>query len=463
MELPKEFKERMKNMLGEEYPAFITSYDGSRTYGLRVNTLKITPEEFEQICPFPIQRIPWIKNGYFYREEDMPSKHPYYFAGLYYLQEPSAMTPASRLPVVPGEKVLDLCAAPGGKATELAALLKGEGILVANEISASRAKALLKNLELTGAVNTFITNEKPGSLSAMFESYFDKILVDAPCSGEGMFRKEPEVAKVWEENRPSFFAGIQKDILDQAVKMLKPGGMMLYSTCTFSKEENEGSISGLLQRHPQMQMCEMLPWDGFSKGLPQWGGGQLSLDKSVRIWPHKMQGEGHFMALLQKMGNDTEERKRRRKSVQNQQAVPKEKRKLLEQFLEHVAGKGFHEGLEIRGDKVYKVPDFGREIRGIKFLRNGLLMGEIKKNRFEPSQAFAMALKEEEFDSTLSLRAGDIRIEKYLKGEPIDVAPEETNRKAGWHLVCVDGFSLGWGKLVNGVLKNKYLSAWRKN
>lgn len=463
MELPVEFKERMKEMLDGEYPEFIKSYDMPRTYGLRVNTLKISPEEFENICPFSIQKIPWVKNGYFYREQDMPSKHPYYFAGLYYLQEPSAMTPASRLPVYPGEKVLDLCAAPGGKATELAALLQGEGLLVANEISASRAKALLKNLELTGAVNTFITNEKPGNLPGIFEEYFDKILVDAPCSGEGMFRKEPEVAAVWEAGRPSYFAQLQKNILDQAVKMLRPGGMMLYSTCTFSKEENEGTISALLQAHPQMQICDMIPWAGFSAGIPQWGNGDPGLAKSVRIWPHKMQGEGHFMALLKKKGEEKQETVLRKKTSGRGGAFPKETGKVLEQFWTHIKGRRFHSGLEIRGDKVYKVPGFERQVRGIKFLRNGLMMGELKKNRFEPSQPFAMALKREEFDSVLNMRANDVRVEKYLKGETIEVASGETARKEGWQLVCVDGFSLGWGKLVNGVLKNKYLNAWRKN
>ncbi|MGI6006997.1 MAG: RsmF rRNA methyltransferase first C-terminal domain-containing protein [Ruminococcus sp.] len=463
MELPKEFKERMKTMLGGEYETFMKSYDLPRNYGLRINTLKITPEAFEKICPFSIQKIPWVENGYFYREEDMPSRHPYYFAGLYYLQEPSAMAPASRLPVSPGEKVLDLCAASGGKATELAAMLKGEGVLVANEISASRARALLKNLELTGAVNVLITNEKPGNLSEIFEEYFDKILVDAPCSGEGMFRKEPEVAKTWDEKRPAFFAKLQEDIIDQAVKMLKPGGLMMYSTCTFSKEENEGSISRLLRQHPEMKIRQMIPWKGFSKGNPQWGSGDSALEECVRIWPHKMQGEGHFMTLMEKHGIERQTTEASGKTGNNISDVPKQTEKLLEEFWVYIRGERFRKNLEIRGDKVFQVPEFGKEIRGIRFLRNGLWMGEIKKKRFEPSQAFAMALKMEEFDSVLNLSAWDTRTDRYLRGETIEVTDGETKRSNGWQLVCVDGFSLGWGKLVNGVLKNKYLNAWRKN
>ena len=457
MRLPEEFKKRMENMLGAEYPAFLKSYDMPRKYGLRINRLKITPEEFEQISPFSLRRIPWTENGYFYEESDMPSRHPFYFAGLYYLQEPSAMAPASRLPVSPGDRVLDLCAAPGGKATELVSRLGGEGFLTANEISASRARALLKNMELMGAANVLITNEKPGSLSKVFEEYFDKILVDAPCSGEGMFRKEPEVIKSWEPNRPAFFARLQENIVDEAVKMLKPGGLMMYSTCTFSKEENEGTVSGLLQRHPEMKLCTIQPWEGFSCGVPDWGDGNLQLEKCVRIWPHRMEGEGHFMALLRKDGEVLD-------TLEENTGDPRNgRREELEKFLGCVAGQRFRNHLEVRGEKVYQVPDSGREIRGLKFLRNGLLLGELKKNRFEPSQAFAMALRFEEFDSVLKLDETDERVERYLKGETIMVLPGETNRESGWQLVCVGRFPLGWGKLVNGVLKNKYLIAWRKN
>ena len=457
MRLPEEFKERMKHMLGAEYPAFLASYEMQRNYGLRVNTLKILPEEFKKISPFSLRRIPWTENGFFYEESDMPSRHPFYFAGLYYLQEPSAMAPAARLPVRPGDRVLDLCAAPGGKATELAFRLRGKGILTANEISASRGKALLKNMELMGAANVLITNEKPGALSRVFGEYFDKILVDAPCSGEGMFRKEPEVIKSWDPNRPAYFAKLQENIVDEAVKMLKPGGLMMYSTCTFSKEENEGTVSGLLLRHPEMELCPIQPWEGFSSGVPDWGDGNPQLERCVRIWPHRMEGEGHFMALLRKEGEVPD------RSEENTADPRSCRREELERFLDSIANRRFREHLEVRGEKVYQVPDFGREIRGVKFLRNGLLMGEMKKIRFEPSQALAMALKAEEFDSVLKLNASDERVERYLRGETIVVLPGETSRSSGWQLVCVEGFPLGWGKLVNGVLKNKYLNAWRKN
>ncbi len=204
-DLPQSFLDSMKEILGEDYEAFLAGFDGQRQYGLRVNTLKMNLEEFERIAPFHLKKVPWISNGYFYEAEDAPAKHPFYSAGLYYLQEPSAMTPASRLKVQPGERVLDLCAAPGGKATELGAALQGEGLLVANDINTARARALLRNLELFGISNSFVTNEPPHVLAERFPEFFHKIMVDAPCSGEGMFRKNPAVVDSWQEKDRNIF------------------------------------------------------------------------------------------------------------------------------------------------------------------------------------------------------------------------------------------------------------------
>lgn len=271
--LPVPFLERMKEMLGSEYDAFLESYRSPRTYGLRVNTSKISCEEFEQIVPFPVSPIPWTANGYFYTEDIRPSRCPLYQAGLYYLQEPSAMTPAACLPVEPGETVLDLCAAPGGKATALGAALCGEGLLIANDISASRTKALLRNLELFGISNSFVTNETPGHLAEKFPGFFHKILLDAPCSGEGMFRKEEALAKDWTPKKSSELASIQRELILQAADMLRPGGLLLYSTCTFAPEEDEGTIDFLLEKRTDMKLLPLPEYEGFSHGVPKWGNG----------------------------------------------------------------------------------------------------------------------------------------------------------------------------------------------
>ena len=229
------FLERMKSLLGEEYPLFLKSFEAPRTFGLRVNTDKITCEEFERIVPFPVTPIPWIKNGYFYEEESRPSRCPLYQAGLYYLQEPSAMTPASRIPVTPGEYVLDMCAAPGGKATALGAALKGEGLLIANDISTSRARALLRNIELFGIPNVFVANEPPEKLARTFPEFFHKIILDAPCSGEGMFRKEEALSLDWTPEKSDELSEIQRELLLNGFDMLRPGGLLLYSTRFQSK------------------------------------------------------------------------------------------------------------------------------------------------------------------------------------------------------------------------------------
>ncbi len=533
MNLPQEFLARMEALLGDDYPAFLQSYEEPRRYGLRVNTLKISVDEFQRMAPFHLTPIPWIDNGFFYEKEDAVSRHPFYYAGLYYLQEPSAMTPAQLLPISPGERVLDLCAAPGGKATALAAKLQGQGLLVANDISASRAKALLKNLELFGVTNALVTNTTPNVLAAHFPEAFDKILVDAPCSGEGMFRKDAASAAAWSLKKVADCARTQKEIVSHAVSMLRPGGMMLYSTCTFSPEEDEQVIAYLLENHPEMELVEIPMSEGFAHG---WADCAPDLSRCVRIFPHKMAGEGHFMALLRKHGGDVrvqdpvlsqagmltcapapteyqtgEKQKRedfsdfrvRKKSGKKsgQQAVVKKtdtERQIVKSFLQDILqaenptqteqirqtermgqadqmvrlGKNIvgSYNLDIRGNQAYFVPEAIRALNitgGIPFLRSGLYLGEIKKDRFEPSQALTMALRSGDCDpaAILDFDAKDDRVHRYLCGETIEVDDlfmhDFRKHPKGWCLVCVNGFPLGWGRCVNGTLKNKYHPGWR--
>lgn len=449
MNLPEKYVKNMKELLGEEeFDSYLESFNDSRLYGLRVNTQKISTEEFEKICPFNIRKIPWIDNGYYFSEEDKPAKHPYYFAGLYYIQEPSAMTPANMLPVNEGDKVFDMCAAPGGKSTELGAKLKGTGLLVTNDISNSRAKALLKNVEVFGLRNTLVINEDPRNLVDKYRGFFDKILVDAPCSGEGMFRKDSKLIKAWEKNGPEVYNAIQKDIILYAADMLKPGGMMMYSTCTFSKLEDELTIKYLLEQRPEMSVVRPEFYEGFTEGFD-------GLSDCVRIFPHKMEGEGHFMALLKK--EDGSEPKYYPDFKGNMKKIPPE----LEEFLNDISIKIDRDELYLNDGRVFLIPKEASFITGIRALRTGLLLGELKKNRFEPSQALAMALKAEEYASVVDLSVDDENVIRYLKGETIEIDDSRVARKSGWQLVCVDGFPLGFGKLSNGTLKNKYLAGWR--
>lgn len=463
MELPVKFCEEMKRILGDEYEAYLASMDERRKFGLRVNTAKISVEDFLKISPFPLTQIPYVKNGFFYDEQLQPAKHPYYFAGLYYLQDPSAMTPASRLPISEGDVVLDLCAAPGGKATELAARLHGTGLLIANDISAKRAKALLKNIELFGVENAFIVTEYPAKLAEYFTGFFDKILIDAPCSGEGMFRKEPSMVKAWEQNGPEFYAKLQREILEQALPMLKEGGMLLYSTCTFSPLEDEGSVEYLLSLDERLQLVEMEGYSGFVKGNPAWIESEnTEIEKAVRIFPHKLDGEGHFLALLQKgevasKGSDFSMRHTR-------SGLKGEEKKLFDEFAKNL-NRSFEDArLESKNGMIYYMPEKLPQMRGLRFLRSGLFMGEVKKKRFEPSQSLAMVLKADEYKKVIKLAVDDERVFRYLKGETLVLEEKDLSKEAkkgGWCLVCVEDYPLGWGKLAGMNLKNKYHSGWR--
>ena len=459
MELPVRFCEEMKRILGSEYEEYLASMNDGRKYGLRVNTAKIPVAEFERIAPFPLTRIPYVENGFYYDDEVQPAKHPYYFAGLYYLQDPSAMTPASRLPVEEGDVVLDLCAAPGGKATELAARLRGTGLLIANDISSRRAKALLKNIELFGVENSFIVTEYPQKLREYFPGFFDKILVDAPCSGEGMFRKDPAMIRAWEQNGPEFYARLQEDILAQALPMLKPGGYLLYSTCTFSPLEDEGTVARVLSMDPSMELVPIEGYEGFAEGDPALiGSGDESIRHCVRIFPHRLDGEGHFLALFHKRG---EESRQAQRCQQVRGGLSGEEKRLFAEFQERLNRIFEPERLESRKGMIYYMPEALPQMRGLRFLRSGLFLGEMKKNRFEPSQSLAMALKPGQYRDCLDLPVSDERVIRYLKGETLVLSGQETAAPDGWQLVCVDGYPLGWGKKGRGTLKNKYHSGWR--
>lgn len=467
MNLPEQFLENMKILLGEEYAAWLASYDETPFQGLRINTMKMEPPVWEsRISPFALLPVTWTENGYYYKEDVRPAKHPYYYAGLYYLQEPSAMAPAALLPVEPGDRVLDLCAAPGGKSTELGAKLKGQGILVSNDISNSRARSLLKNLELFGIPNICVTSEEPEKLADTFGTFFDKILVDAPCSGEGMFRKDPDLVKSWMKHGPEYYAPIQRKILKQAVRMLKPGGLILYSTCTFAEMEDEDTIGWLLKEAPEMELAPLTPWEGACGGVDG--------EPVLRLFPHKIHGEGHFAALLQKKSKDN--RKSAAASDRSGAAVssakiPKEVKiskdiRNLEKesdFLEweQMIIEPFNRSrMMVKDHLVYYLPEEFERSWNLRYLRTGLLLGEWKKQRFEPSQAAAMALRREDFAQVFSMNSQDERVIRYLKGETIFLEGEETLKK-GWTLVCVDGYPLGWAKYTGSILKNKYYPGWR--
>lgn len=466
--LPEAFLERMRQMLQEEYGEFLASYDCEKHQALRLNGLKYAlggacatelsdGEGFAGLSP-----VPWAENGYYYAPGDQPGKHPYHEAGLYYIQEPSAMAPAELLGVKPGERVLDLCAAPGGKSTQLAAKLQGRGFLLCNEIHPARAKILSENVERMGIRNACVTNEAPAHLAGLFPGFFDKVLVDAPCSGEGMFRKNEAACEEWSPENVALCAARQDEILDCAAGMLRPGGSLVYSTCTFAPAENEGSISRFLTRHPEFFVIkiEKSPFgEADCDGVPAYIDCPAEgLEGTLRLWPHRVRGEGHYAALLGKAGETV-----CGAPPANGYAVGIAERELGEyaEFArEHLQG-GIQvagEGCFIRfGDNLYQVPEGMPSLKGLRVLRPGLHIGEIKKKRFEPSHALALAMRPEEAGHVLNLDSSDARVRAYLEGQTFPAEGEK-----GWYLICVDGFSLGWGKLAGGIMKNHYPKGLRR-
>lgn len=455
MKLPVEFTEKMKKLMDEaEYDEFIGALNGERQYGLRVNTLKISVEDFLKISPFRLEPVPWAADGFYISGEDAPGKHPFYHSGLYYIQEPSAMLPGQILGARPGEKVLDLCAAPGGKTVQIAAAMKGRGLLVSNDVNADRVKALVKNIELCGVRNAIVLNETPEKLARNFPGYFDRVIIDAPCSGEGMFRKDEAAARRWESFKCERCAGLQEPILRSADILLKPGGTLVYSTCTFAPEEDEQMIAGFMRQHDGYELVDIPKTAGIEGGRPQWVGGDKAFEKAARLWPHKVRGEGHFAAKLVKWGACRE----RADAGCTEEVVAYDR--LPDSFHAFVEGNLNYvpEGVYLlKGRNLYSLPEPPPVLDGLRTAKFGWFLGDFKNGRFEPSHSMAAALEMKAFKRTIDLDAADRETVSYLKGETLMLEGEK-----GLTAVCVNGWTLGWAKQAGGILKNLYPRGWRR-
>lgn len=452
---PQEFTDRMKKMLGHEYDDFMKSYERERYYGLRFNPLKGNEEAFFKYQTCTLSKIPWAKNGYYYNgEKEHPGKHPFHEAGVYYIQEPSAMAPAGYLDAKAGEKILDLCAAPGGKTTMIAAAMEGKGLLVSNEIHPTRAKILSENVERMGIRNAIVTNETPQKLAKKFPEFFDKIMVDAPCSGEGMFVKNEIAKEEWSLENIVLCAERQDEILDCAFTMLKPGGRIVYSTCTFSEEEDEGSVLRFLERHEEMEIEKVARYDMMSEGICHSEEEKAKrIQDTIRLWPHKLKGEGHYLAVLKKK-EEVFEKNETRKEQKG------EDKKNLTEFLEFQKAylKEKLSGIFVLfGEQLYLLPEGTPDLKGLKVLRAGMHLGTMKKKRFEPGHALALALKSESVLHSVTLHLSESEIYQYLEGNTFSWEGEK-----GWYLITIEGYSIGWGKLVNNMMKNHYPKGLRK-
>lgn len=461
--LPPRFMEQMSRQLGAEAEAFFRSYEAPRKSGLRLNRLKIPqghPIEETLIARFGLTAVPWCEDGYFFEDTVRPGKHPFHAAGLYYIQEPSAMIAVELLDPQPGELVLDLAAAPGGKTTQIASRMSGRGLLVANEIHPARAKILSENVERLGIANALVLQASPDQLSPVFAGMFDRVLLDAPCSGEGMFRKDPEAIAEWSPEAVRACAIRQRDILPHAAAMLKPGGKMVYSTCTFNTLENEETVRWFLAAHPEFELL-----------------------KEERIWPHRDEGEGHYAALLRKKegaGAGTSEtaicspvqagtgRPRRRDQTrpaaksrgQSPLRLEAAAMQAFEAFAaQDLPGLRLAEGGQplLFGESLFWLPpDIERlggaeRLRGLKVLRPGHHLGDLRaRGRFEPNHALAMAVSADAARLVLALDPDSPEVAAYLRGETLP-APAGAQ---GWGVAAVEGFPLGWIKASAGQYKN---------
>ena len=429
--LPEAFLNRIKDQLGGEYPAFLESLERPRAVALRFNPLKGE----QPSMPFVQSNVPWEPQGYYYDPDSRPGLHPYHEAGVYYLQEASAMSPVALLDPQPGEWVCDLCAAPGGKTTQIAGRMMGEGFLLCNEINSKRSKILSRNIERMGVGNALVTNEHPEKLAQRLAGCFDRVLIDAPCSGEGMFRKEEAAVTDWSEETVEMCARRQKEILHSGAMLVRPGGRLVYSTCTFAPQENEQAIALFLDSHPEFEP-EVLEAPWFVPGE----------NGSHRMWPHKLLGEGHFAAVLKRKGEEAREEPETAKA----EKLPKEWVAFAKDLDIHLP-KG---QLISFGQSLYWAPEGLPELKGLKVERPGLELGVVKKDRFEPSHALALWLtscaREESYPCDSREMAA------YIHGE---VVPSE---QKGWCLVKADDYSIGWGKGDGKVLKNHYPKGLRR-
>lgn len=436
IKLPKDFLDRMKCMLKDEYINFYDAYKEKSYKGLRVNTLKCSISRLEELINFKIKPTSFSDlNFYILNEIESIGKHPLYHAGAFYMQEPSAGSVVTVLDPQKGDRILDLCAAPGGKSTQIAAKLDSEGLLWSNEIVRNRANILLSNIERLGVKNAVVSSSHPDILCSKLNGYFDKVLVDAPCSCEGMFRKDQNSIKEWSYDHVLTCAKRQISILNSAAKALKPNGILVYSTCTFSKEENENVIEKFLSLNKNFELVKI----ENSFGRDAYG-----LDKARRIFPMDG-GEGHFVAKLKKICEDNS-----MVSVKDK-IIKKESKEAYNLYEKIFSDEPYSKLIEMHNN-IIMIPRFMPDVSGVNIIRAGVKFGEVRRSRIEPYHSIFMASRPENIKNVIDFKQNSVEIQKFLKGEEINIK----NNFKGYVGISVESIMLGFGKCSNFILKNKY-------
>lgn len=443
IQLPQEFQTRMQSLLKEDYDSFLACFDQPGFRGIRWNPMKCSLETLQKNLPFDITPSPFSPLGFYIPNQvERIGSLPFHHGGAFYVQEPSASSAVTVLSPEPGDRVLDLCAAPGGKSTQIAAMLQGEGLLWSNEYVKNRANILLSNIERMGISNAVVSSCHPEQLCEQLTGYFDKVLVDAPCSGEGMFLHDPGAIEAWSPEHVQSCAVRQKSILDSAAKTVAPNGILVYSTCTYAKEENEGVVLQFLESNPEFQLIDSgVEFGRASEKLPQ----------TRRIFPMDG-GDGHFVAKFRKM--DGPSYHGGYFSAKNGKEL-KQAAELYQSLCDVKKLPSFFQA----GNYLYYLTTEIPDLQGLHILRAGVQLGELKKNRIEPTHHFFMAVKQETCRQLVALKTEDPAVLRYLKGEEIDCAPS----LKGYAGVCVDGVMLGFGKCSGGKLKNHYPKGLRNH
>ena len=494
MKLPESFVTQFRSLLGDaEANAFFASFDAPRTWGLRVNSLKISVQAYlERVSAQTSGRdetaacmhrdgltpVAWTRDGFAHAGTGAPGRHPDYHAGLYYLQDPSAMLPAELLNPQPGERVLDCCAAPGGKTVQLAAMMRNQGFLLANDISPKRVKPLRRNLEGLGVACAAVANEDPARLARAFPAFFDAILLDVPCSGEGMFRKDETAVRSWKRHDAKALKAIQRSLLEQAHAMLRPGGRMVYSTCTYNPDENERQIAWALEQYPDLSLTPVPAYPGgLVPGRADWVPSHPELAGAVRVWPHLANGEGQFAAMLQKKGQpetvDMNPLQGHGRLLGNEVSAPvlealgafvtdtlRPDAAFLGTARKPLSCLMSQQALILFGSALYWA-GYGKtcpsqRLEGLRMEMPGLYLGEWQSGRYAPSTAFLHALEPDAVRRRLVLDVRDASVSRYLHGETL-----MHDGVRGWVAIMVDDFPLGWGKQEDGFIKNQYPKGWR--
>jgi 16S rRNA C967 or C1407 C5-methylase (RsmB/RsmF family)/NOL1/NOP2/fmu family ribosome biogenesis protein len=462
--LPGAFEARMRELLGPEAPAFLASYRRPAQRAVRANPLKLDPAALPGLLGIPPDPVPWSPEAWFLPDGVRVGDTLAHAAGLCYVQEPSALAVAEALDVRPGHRVLDLAAAPGGKATQVAGRLGGQGVVVANEVQRGRVQALADNLDRWGSPRTVLAGETVARLAEALPGGFDRVLLDAPCSGEGLFRRNPAAAAQWRPGHVPGSAERQRGLLADAARLVRPGGALVYSTCTFAPEENEQQVARFLTANPDWELLQVPLHPGFAPGRPDWAPGRPpELSRTVRLWPHHLRGEGHFIAkLVRPEGPGTarwnptrRDRDPRRGSVADRElkgaGLPTASREVAGAWRGFVADalEGDPGEVTVAGERAYLVPDPEVAGAGVRLVRPGLLVGRARPGRFEPAHALAMAAGA--VTARRVREVDDHEAAAFVRGETL-----ASGGVAGWTLVSWNGWPLGWGRAAGGVLKNHY-------